>query len=70
MLFLYIFLANFVSAFTLQWLFKVAENYIVISKILLWIQWRYLPISILLIDSQGGQVEGLFSLPKMLFFRD
>ena len=30
----------------------------------------YLSISILMIDSQAGQVEGLFSLPEMLFFHE
>ena len=30
----------------------------------------YLSTSILMIDSQAGQVEDLISLPKMLFFHD
>ena len=68
MLFLYNFLAHFISIFTLYDLDAV--NYIVIQKILLWIQWTYLLISNVLLDSQVGQVEGLFSLPEMLFFHD
>ena len=52
------------------WLFKVAVNYVVIWKILLWILWMYLSISIIMLDSQAGQVEGLYSLPEMPFFRD
>ena len=30
----------------------------------------YLLISIVMIDSQAGQVEGLFSLPEMPFLHD
>ena len=68
MLFLSIFLAHFISTFTLYDLDAV--NYIVIQKILLRIQWTYLLISNVLLDSQVRQVEGLFSLPKMMFFHD
>ena len=40
----------------------------VIQMILLWIQWMYLSISILMLNSQAEQVEGLFRLPEMPFF--
>ena len=70
MLFLYIFSRSFYFHPYPSWLFKVAVNYIIIHKIPLWIQWMYLSISILMIDSQVRQVEGLFSLPDMPFFHD
>ena len=40
------------------WLLKFAVNHIVIQKILLWIEWMYLSISILMLESQAGQDEG------------
>ena len=67
MLFLYIILTHCISTLYLLWLFKDAVNYIFIQKILLGIHWMYLSISILMLDSQAGQVEGLFSLPKCYF---
>ena len=70
MLFLYIFSHPIYFRLYPLWLFKVAVNCIVIQKILLWIQWMYLLISIVMIDSQAGQVEGLFSMPEMPFLHD
>ena len=70
MLFLYIFLNHFISAFTICDLSRLLSTLIVIQNILLWIQWMCLSISILMLDSQEGQVEGLFRLPEMPFFHD
>ena len=63
MFFLHIFLAHFISAFTM-----VAVNSIFIQKILLWIQLMYLSLFSLMVDSQVEKGEGLFSFPEMLFF--
>ena len=60
MLFLYTFLAHFFPPlpFNPLYFFNVAENFMVIQKILLWIQWMHISILILMLDSQAGQVEG------------
>ena len=46
------------------WGYNNIFNFIVFKKILSWIQWMYLLISILMLDSQAGQVEGFSALPK------
>ena len=67
MLFLYIFFAHFISTFAIYDFSRLLATILLFKKILLWIQSMYLSISILMLDSQAGQVEGLFSLPEMSF---
>ena len=50
----------------MKWYIILNVNYIVIQKI----QWMYLSIFILMLDSQAGLVEGFFSLLRMAFFND
>ena len=70
MLFLYIFLAHLISAFTLYDFSRLLSILLLFKRS--WYEFNECTsqFSILMLDSLAGQVEGLFSLPVMPFFHD
>ena len=72
MLFLNIFLDHFISAFIIHYFSRLLSTLLLFKRSYYEFNesTEYNSISILMLDSQVEQVEGLFSLPRKPFFHD